>query len=120
MDNNQLVDEICRQNNVCLSKQNAEFPQLKHLKTSSNDFDVYNRTHIDQNLFKGFEYDNNRGSTKNLAHINQGVEGIPITTTLIDEENRKAKEKKMQRKESAHDKHKPGTPRHPSKGSSIH
>lgn len=97
-----------------------EFPQLKHLKTSTNDLDVYSKTLIDQNLFKGFEYDNNRGVSKILTHIHQEVQGIPITTTFIDEENRKAKEKKMLKKESANDRQKPGTPRLPSKGSSIH
>jgi hypothetical protein len=107
MDNNQIVDEICKQNNMSLSKQHYDLPHLKSLNHSSQNELNDNLTKIDQNLFKDFDYNNkvnHKEMLQNESADNHLVEGIPVKTTLIDEENKKLKSKKQQRRGSINDK----------------
>lgn len=62
MDNNQLVDEICQQNNVSMGKHRFDLPQLKSAQGSGqNEAMIDDDGKIDQNLFKDFDYNNKVG-----------------------------------------------------------
>ena len=100
MDNNQIVDEICQQTSINISKHNHnDIPQLKSPEGSAS-ISIINEelVTIDQNLFKGFDY-NNKTSHKEVYQ--ELVDGIPVKTTLINDEDKRIKAKRQTRKMSS-------------------